>query len=214
MFNSQLVEINESEASHLLDTHSATSIAKPDLSSQHPETYDQQQTLPEMMHDEDMSEISKTYLLSNGRAKAGASQRGTGSIALNLSKDNKGAEKIKQSGNLTENETSTENSMLENDDEVMEIQDEKYNEESLADAENDEQAAEIEVGSTRHDNLNLKAETEKAGLYTGQTFKDYIEFTEAVEAYQQKNYFYFTTRTSKPYIGSSLDKARYPKNMK
>ena len=213
MFNSQLVEIDESEDSHLLDTHSATAIAKPDLSSQHPETYDQQQTLPEMVHDEDISEISKTYLLNNGRAKAGASQRGTGSIALNLSKDNKGAEKIKQSGNLTENETSTENSMLENDDEVMEIQDEKDNEESLADTENDEQAAEIEVGSTRHDNLNLKAETEKAGLYTGQTFKDYIEFTEAVEAYQQKNYFYFTTRTSKPYIGSSLDKARYPKKI-
>ena len=89
------------------------------------------------MHDEEISEISKTYLHNNGRAKAGACQKGTASIALNLSKENKGAEKIRQSENLTENETSTENSMLENNDEVIEIQDEKDNEESLADTEND-----------------------------------------------------------------------------
>ena len=77
------------------------------------------------MHDEEISEISKTYLHNNGRAKAGACQKGTASKALNLSKENKG------------NETSTENSMLENNDEVIEIQDEKDNEESLADTEND-----------------------------------------------------------------------------
>ena len=88
---------------------------------------------------------------------------------------------------------------------------ETENDVQLTDTENDEQAADIEGGSARHGIPNLIAEREKAGLYTGQTFKDYKEFTEAVEDYEQKNFFYFTNRTSKPYTGTSLDKTRYPK---
>ena len=98
-----------------------------------------------------------------------------------------------------------------NQTETESVARETENDVQVTDTENDEQAADIEGGSARYGILDLIAEREKAGLYIGQTFKDYKEFTEAVEDYEQKTFVYFTNRTSKPYTGTSLDKTRYPK---
>ena len=84
---SQEIEIDEAEASHLLDTLSASAIAKLDHSTQHHENDGQQQTLPEMLYDEDISETSMIGLQNNGRGKAGVNRTETESVARKTEND-------------------------------------------------------------------------------------------------------------------------------